>query len=142
MVNQAGMLDINLSELVELEVERVGVEVGYLRLRLVLDNGKKPSGYLTKGRVTAYPRKSFMIPLEQFKSLSLKLRDAVKDDGPVQLYLGWNEEAMETEEMPGEGDRKNDSTLPLEDEHSDRYDSRLMNATEEEVDDPDYWIDL
>lgn len=158
MAYRTGRLELDLSQLVEIELEKTGSEGEFLRLTLVLDDVKKPSAYYGSKNVIPYTRKSLMINLDEFKKTSVKLADAVNKDEPVKLYFKWeggkNYEGkklyMDPRRMinPTAEDYE-DHGQPFEElfntgdpDFYDRTDNDLYNVSEDDVDDPQYWIDL
>ncbi len=155
---RTGRLKLDLSQVVDINLERIGDEGEFLCLTLVLDDVKKPSGYYGSKNVTPYTRKKFKIKFDEFEEFSIGLADAVNKDEPVKLYFesktGKNVEGKKIYMHPLKminptAEDYEDYGQPFEElfhtespSEYDRTDGDLYNVSEDDVDDPQYWIDL
>lgn len=160
---RTGRLKLDLSQVVDIYLERTGDEGEFLCLKLVLDDVQKPSAYYgLKGNyrskdVTPYTRKEFKIKFDEFTEFSIHLADAVNKGEPVKLYFesetGKNVEGKKIYMNPGRiinptAEDYEDPGQPFEElfhTHSPTLYDQTDNTqpmTEDGFDDPQYWIDL
>jgi hypothetical protein len=84
-----GGLELDLSQVIDIEIERLGSEDEFLCLTLVLDDVKKPSSYYGSKNVTPYTRKKLLIKFDEFKSLSFWFSNGIHKDEPFRFSLRW-----------------------------------------------------